>query len=282
MKAKNSNCSDNSIYDIYFNDLASLKPLTKEEEARLGQLIAQGDTNARNKLAEHNLLFVVKVAKAYQHLGVELLDLIGAGNLGLLEAAERFDGTRGCKFCTYAYSHIRREIKELLLNAGPVKKSEREMGREIQAKKVTNALRQELGYEPSNVQIADRLKALGLEVPLYLSDKRGMTVSVDTILDHMIEDFESGTDSNTNGDYWANILIVDDSDTQDQIEDMMQPLTEREREIVRLKLGLGDSCPWGNDELADKFTVTPQRIGQILNGAYKKMRDYAELNGISA
>jgi RNA polymerase primary sigma factor len=101
---------DSAVLDLYFQDISHATPLPSEEEVRLAKLIHQGHEGARNELVAANLRFVVRVATEYQNCGLPLEDLIGAGNVGLIHAAERFDETRGFKFITYAHWWIRQGI----------------------------------------------------------------------------------------------------------------------------------------------------------------------------
>ena len=100
---------DNAIR-LYFSDITDSRPLSREKEVELSERINSGDMEARNELVQANLRFVIQVAKNYQNRGLSLPDLISAGNLGLLTAAERFDGTRGFKFISYAVWWIRQSI----------------------------------------------------------------------------------------------------------------------------------------------------------------------------
>ena len=104
------NTWNNEILDIYFQDIADSKPLAAQEEVALAQRIKAGDEDARNQLVAANLRFVVKVATEYQGCGLGLEDLISAGNVGLIQATERFDETKGFKFITYAHWWIRQSI----------------------------------------------------------------------------------------------------------------------------------------------------------------------------
>ncbi len=159
---------------LYFNDITDSKPLSREREVELSERINEGDMEARNELVQANLRFVIEVAKNYQNRGLSLPDLISAGNLGLLTAAERFDGTRGFKFISYAVWWIRQSILQAV--ADQARTVRLPLNKLSQLREITEAARR-LGQgreaEPNVDEIADDLNLSMHDVVNTMLSARG-------------------------------------------------------------------------------------------------------------
>jgi RNA polymerase primary sigma factor len=249
------------------------KPLLKaHEEIGLARLCQSGDDAAAERLAEANYRLVVSVAKRFRGLGVPFEDLIQEGNIGLLRAVEKFDPTRGVRFSTYATPWIYQAVTRAVVNQGRSIRLPNNVARlTLKVSHVAQTLRQELGREPTNEEIADA-SGLPAELVQELSTLATQTVSLDAPLsddtDEMLGDLLADTQATPTpepGEEWK----------QETVEDMLQRLDPREREIVRLRFGLDGG---GERTLADvgkRVHLSKERIRQIEHQALQKLRHQA-------
>jgi len=258
-----------SIVDAYCEGLVASQPLSREKEIELAARIQEGDRNARDELVQANLRFVIDVAKHYLHRGLPLPDLISAGNLGLLTAAERFDGTKGYKFITYAVWWIRQSIQQALMEQShtvrlPLNKVSllRELSR------VSERLRQEGEAEPEAEALSD-----ALDVP------------VEDILDTLdsaraVRSLDETVDEDETRRLW-DILPDREQESPDAeaerasdralLERVLSSLDERERYVLRHYFGLVGPEGMTLEQIGSLMGVTRERVRQIKEKALKKL-----------
>ena len=253
----------------YLEDVASSQPLSSAEEVELAVRIRKGDQKARAKLIEANLRFVITVAYEYQNQGVPLVDLISAGNVGLITAAERFDETRGFKFISYAVWWIRQSILQTLAEHARVVRlplNRVELLRRISRCK--NNQKQEPSTRTAEEEIAEELDIPVEQVTDILTSGQ-RTLSLDTslgdgensLLEMMPDNSQEPPDAMT----LRNTL-------KDEISSALSTLDEREQKVIRLYFGLGGGAEMTLEEIGKQFRLTRERIRQIKEKALRKLR----------
>lgn len=265
-----TNRQDNSLYQ-FLQDISKEPLITADEEVELAQKIRQGDHAALQKLVKSNLRFVVSVAKQYQNQGLQLQDLINEGNLGLIKAAERFDETRGFKFISFAVWWIRQSILQAIAEQSRmVRLPLHQVGMLNKVKKERARLEQLYERAPSEEEIADSLqvpKEKLLETILAGSN----TMSTDApliqdedmcLMDVLEQDSAEDTDS----------IVMKESLNKD-IKDVLDTLSEQERNIIYMYFGLGQSRPLTLDEIAEKNNITRERVRKIKERALNRLRN---------
>ena len=254
----------------YLSDVAQSQPLSAERERTLASRIRQGDGNARNELVEANLRFVITMALKYQGRGVPLEDLVNVGNIGLITAAERFDGTRGFKFISYAVWWVRQSILQALKEGSRVVRlpSNRvELLRRIY--RYANDQHQETSCWPDPEEIAEALD-VSLDMVKDPLARGRHTVSLDatfgeddtaSLMATVADESEEPPD----------VALMRDS-LRDEIGIALESLDGRESQIIRLYYGLGGIQPLNLAEIGVKFGLTRERIRQIKEKALRKLR----------
>jgi RNA polymerase primary sigma factor len=258
----------------YLKEIGGVSLLSAKDEVRLAKLIERGDQDAKNALVEANLRLVVSVAKRYMGRGLNLLDLIQEGNLGLIRAVEKFDYRKGFKFSTYATWWIRQAIARALADKArtiriPVHVVEKlnKIGR-AERKLVT-----ELGREPTPEEIAEHT---GIEPEEVESIKRSAQAPVS--LEKPVGDEEESefgqfiADERAESPYERAAEIL----TKEALREALENLSYRERRVLELRYGLGGEHPRTLDEVGRTFNVTRERIRQIENQLLKKLQSLAE------
>jgi RNA polymerase primary sigma factor len=256
----------------YFEDITATKskPLSRAREGELAIRIQQGDMQARDELVQANLRFVVDVAKGYQHRGLPLADLIGAGNLGLLTAAERFDGARGCKFISYAVWWIRQSILQTLAEqTRTVRLPMNKVGLLHHLAKVSEPLWQSTGEEPGVADLAEAVGVSVQEVQETLRVARNVR-SLDGITDegeeHSLLDILP--DVNQDPPDTEALRMSDQALT----ERVLASLDEREGYVLRLYFGLIGSKGMTLEQIGRQIGVTRERVRQIKERGLEKLR----------
>jgi RNA polymerase primary sigma factor len=257
--------------EAYLQEIARTPLLTREEEQEIGTRILRGDRRARDELVQANLRFVVSVAKGYaRKTGTPIMDVINQGNLGLIEAAKRFDSTRGRKFITYAVWWIRHSIlKGMAEQSGAMRLPLNKAGAIRRMWRTIERLRQESGREPSDEEIANAMKLKVGEIE-ELKELSVTSLSLDAPI-ASDEDVDLGD------------LVADDSDDQGlldlhyeslgrQVDIALRNLTERESEILRHYFGLGGTEKRTLEEIGQMIGLTRERIRQIKEEALRKLR----------
>ena len=267
LKTIKNKSGDLDLVGMYLQEL-SFSILTQEEEFELAKRIKEGDDKAFEKLVNHNLRLVIKWAKYYRNRGLAFLDLIQAGNEGLLKAAQKFDGTKGYKFSTYATWWIKQNITRTIADTSrniriPVHAYEQinKVKAAITSYKINN------GYEPTAQELSDILgydKARVEELSKYLTDTVSLNTRIgeedDTELASFIADEDDIEETVTNG------LL------RDKIEEVLDELTEREKDVLMLRYGLRDGRVHTLEEIGNMYNVTRERIRQIESKALRKLR----------
>lgn len=272
-----------SNYDsiqIYLKEIGQYPLIQASEEKVLAQRIEEGDQEARKLLARANLRLVVSIAKKYvgRSSDLTLLDLIQEGNLGLFKAVDKFDWTKGFKFSTYATWWIRQAITRALADQSRTIRVPVHMVETIaKYKQVYRRLSQDLGRDPMPEEIAVEM---GLDVEkVYTIEKIDQsTVSLESPVG------DEGDDKSTLGDFIADdkILSPDQEASQrilaDQVQEILNDLSEKERRILELRHGLEDGIQHTLEEVGKKFGVTRERIRQIEAKAHEKIRQHQKSN----
>ena len=255
---------------MYLKEIGNFPLLTIEEEIEVAKKMEAGDEMAKKQLTEANLRLVVSIAKRYVGRGMQLLDLIQEGNLGLIKAVDKFDYTKGYKFSTYATWWIRQAITRALADHSRTIRIPVHMVETINRTiRVQRQLILDLGREPSADEIAKEMGVSVEKVEEILKISRE-PVSLDTPVgdeeDSHIGDFVADETIGTTDDA-ATITIL-----REEINAAMSALTEREQEIIRLRFGLDDGRARTLEEVGQHFNVTRERIRQIEAKALRKLR----------
>ncbi len=263
------NMVDNAIRQ-YLAEIGRYFLLTAEQEMKLAQRVADGDVEAQQRLVEANLRLVVSIAKRYNNHGVSLLDLVQEGNLGLIRATQKFDPTRGFRFSTYATWWIRQAISRAVAEYTrtihiPVHVVELI----YKVKRVTRALYQELGRDPSTEEIA-RAASLTRERVVELQSMSETPISLDAPLiddeQYHLADTLEDTHTTTPADVVAHQVL------RDHISSALETLNQRERQVIELRYGLHDGYCHTLEELSAHFKLTRERIRQIEVKALRLLR----------
>ena len=259
------------LLNSYFKDLRKTTPLTHEEEINLSARIKNGDQEALNKLVVSNLRFVVTVAKQYQHQGLDLTDLIQCGNEGLIKAARLYDGTKGCKFISYAVWWIRQSIVGAIYKvSNTIKFSISHVIKQHKIKKIINKLEAKLGRTPTIEEIADNIELSESQInDIFLYDKDVVSTDDSTGL----EDITVG-DTIYGNDYPDE--DVDKDSITEEIGTIISRLGDREQDIIRMFFGISVK-ELTLEEIGEKFGTTAERIRQIKEDALIKLKNrYSE------
>jgi RNA polymerase primary sigma factor len=255
---------------IYLKEIGSVPLLTPEEEIELSERMAQGDSRAKKRLAEANLRLVVSIAKRYVGRGMQFLDLIQEGNLGLIKAVEKFDHTKGFKFSTYATWWIRQAITRAIADQARTIRIPVHMVETItRVKKASSQLLHKNGHDPSPEEIAE-LTELPVERVREIMRIAQDPVSLETPIgeeeDSHLGDFIPDDDAPAPADAASLILL------KEQLGEVLHTLTDREEKVLRLRFGLEDGRSRTLEEVGKEFRVTRERIRQIEAKALRKLR----------
>ncbi len=267
--------------DRYLTDISRIPLITPEKEIELAKKIKEGDDDALQELVHGNLRFVVSVSKQYQNRGIDLIDLINEGNLGLIKAAKRFDETRGFKFISFAVWWVRQSIIQSISEHGrliriPLNK----IG--LQNKFLTSysKLEQKLGRNPSDEEVMEDMglgkkeikdllatmnKVQSFDLPISEDDGNGSVLDI-------IKSPDSETESPDQPLLLGESLKID-------LKRALNSLTDREGQVLEMFFGLGKySTPLTVEEIADDFDLSPERVRQIKEKAIKRLRIHGRAN----
>ncbi len=255
---------------MYLRDIGRVPLLAPEEEIELAMRISDGDVEAKKRLEAANLRLVVSIAKRYGGRGLQFLDLIQEGNLGLIKAVEKFDYTKGFKFSTYATWWIRQAITRAIADQARTIRIPVHMVETINKVKKTNTLLlHQNGKEPSPEEIAVELGMSADKVREILKIAQE-PVSLDTPIgeeeDSHLGDFIPDEEAQAPADAASQQLL------KEALDDVLKTLTPREAEVLRQRFGLGDGHPKTLEEVGEAFNVTRERIRQIEAKALRKLR----------
>jgi len=254
---------------MYLKEIGKVPLLSAEEEVELAKRMADGDEEAKKRLAEANLRLVVSIAKRYVGRGMLFLDLIQEGNLGLIKAVEKFDYHKGFKFSTYATWWIRQAITRAIADQARTIRIPVHMVETINKLiRVSRQLLQELGREPTPEEIAAELDMPVERVREILKISQE-PVSLETPIeeeDSHLGDFIQDDNVPVPAEAAAQTLL------KEQLDEVLDTLTEREQKVLRLRFGMNDGRARTLEEVGKEFDVTRERIRQIEAKALRKLR----------
>ncbi len=255
---------------MYLKEIGKVPLLTADEEVELAKRMEQGDELAKRKLVEANLRLVVSIAKRYVGRGMLFLDLIQEGNLGLIKAVEKFDYKKGFKFSTYATWWIRQAITRSIADQARTIRIPVHMVETINKLiRVSRQLLQELGREPTPEEIAAEMGITEEKVREIMKIAQE-PVSLETPIgeeeDSHLGDFIPDEDAPAPAEAAAFTLL------KEQLLDVLDTLTDREKRVLRLRFGLEDGKARTLEEVGKEFNVTRERIRQIEAKALRKLR----------
>ena len=255
---------------MYLKEIGRIPLLSSEEEIELAKRKEEGDEEAKKKLSEANLRLTVSIAKRYSGRGMQFLDLIQEGNLGLIKAVEKFDYRKGYKFSTYATWWIRQSITRAIADQARTIRIPVHMVETMnRVNRTSRRLLQEYGREPTPEEIAEAMN-LPVERVLEISKISQEPVSLETPIgeeeDSHLGDFIQDEHIPVPADEAAHTLL------REQLEKVMDTLSEREQKVLALRFGLEDGKPHTLEEVGREFQVTRERIRQIEAKALRKLR----------
>jgi RNA polymerase primary sigma factor len=252
----------------YLQRIAKFPLLTPEEEKDLGRRIEQGDKEALKKLTESNLRFVVSYVKKYRGMGLSLLDLINEGNLGLIEAAKRFDPAKNVKFISYAVWWIRQAVIHALSKYSRIYHLPQKLSDQISEMEKTRAqMKKEFKRDPTREELAARLRTTVENVEDWeILSGRNISLS-DKYYDEDMEVGDRIKDSLTPS---VEYQIVKNS-IEEQIRNTLKELDDKEALVLKLRFGLEDDRAHTLQEIGDRLNLTRERIRQIEKKAMRKL-----------
>ena len=255
---------------IYLKEIGRVPLLSMDEEKQLAERMAQGDSSAKKRLCEANLRLVVSIAKKYVGRGMQFLDLIQEGNLGLLKAVEKFDYNKGFKFSTYATWWIRQAITRAIADQARTIRIPVHMVETItKVKKASSQLLHETGHDPTTEEIAERLEMPVeriQEIIRIAQDPVSLETPIGEEEDSHLGDFIQDDDAPAPADA-ASLMLL-----KEQLNEVLSTLSDREARVLRLRFGLEDGRARTLEEVGKEFDVTRERIRQIEAKALRKLR----------
>lgn len=268
--------SDNEVLSIYLAEINRIPLISHEEEYELALKARKGDRAARERLLNANLRFVVSVAKKFRGQGLPLSDLINEGNIGLITALDKFEPEKGYHFISYAVWWIRQSIMKAISEKGRTVRLPLNRANELmQIQKAQKALIHD--RETTDPSIEEIAEATGLDSSL-VSDLLTISQDIvsidspvkkgeesDTALGEFIEDESDGPEKQ-----------VMDSALREEVRALLTRLSDKERDIIELRYGLGGEKPMSLKEIGVRYSLTKERIRQIEKRALEKLRAYSE------
>ena len=261
----------NDPVKMYLKEIGRVPLLNPEDEPEIARRIQAGDEEAKRILISSNLRLVVSIAKKYDGRGMLFLDLIQEGNMGLVKAVEKFDYTKGFKFSTYATWWIRQAITRAIADQARTIRIPVHMVETInKLTRVQRQLVQDLGREPTAEEIAEKMENITPDKVREIQKIALEPVSLETPIgeedDSHLGDFIEDKDAMSPDQYANNQLL------KDEINNVLQGLTEREEKVLRLRFGLYDGRTRTLEEVGKEFNVTRERIRQIEAKALRKLK----------
>lgn len=269
-----------SLLRRYLQEIGRYRQLTPEEEKELGARVqADGDPEALRQLVEANLRFVVAYAKRFRHSRVSLLDLINEGNIGLIQAARKFDPEKNVKFITYAVWWIRQAILHALSQHGATFRLPQKQANVLyRIERSRQALGRELERAPTESELAEELDMNPEEVRLLLSSNQ----SILSLNEPVDEDGEAEL-----GDLLEQYLMPDTDERilresfEQSLREALDKLSEKERQVVNLRFGLEDDNPLTLREIGEQLGISRERVRQIENQALTKLRRSSQVRALA-
>jgi RNA polymerase primary sigma factor len=264
------NVSINDPVRMYLKEIGKISLLSLDEELELSKKAAEGDEHAKNVLAESNLRLVVSIAKRYVGRNLSFLDLIQEGNIGLMKAVDKFDASKGFKFSTYATWWIRQAITRAIADQAKTIRVPVHMVETInKLKRIQRQLTLELNREPTEDELANKM-GISIdkirEIFKISQDPLSLETPIGEEEDSHLGDFIKDESNMSPEEYAINEVLKDD------ISLVLQTLTEREEEVLKLRFGLEDGTSHTLEEVGNIFNVTRERIRQIEAKALRKLR----------
>ncbi len=262
--------ADEGSLDVYLREIGRYPLITRDDEVALAERIQVGDQDALDTLVRSNLRFVVSVAKKYQNQGVSLADLINEGNLGLIRAAHKFDGTKGIRFISYAVWWIRQGILQALAEQSRIVRVPLNRAGEMhRIGKLTSTLQQELGRDPTAGEIAE-----GMDLALEEIERSMVISQVHLSLDAPVSPGDDGRLLDYLPDVGGRGSDADalDGSLQESIAACFQSLQDREATILKLYFGLERPEPLTLEEIGEVMGITRERVRQIKERALQRLR----------
>ncbi len=263
----------NDPVKMYLKEIGRVNLLTADQETAIAKRIEAGDEEAKNILISANLRLVVSIAKKYTGRGMQFLDLIQEGNMGLIKAVEKFDYTKGFKFSTYATWWIRQAITRAIADQARTIRIPVHMVETInKLTRVQRQLVQELGRDPTAEEIAERMDGnidadKVREIQRISLDPVSLETPIGEEDDSHLGDFIEDKDAMSPDQYANNQLL------RDEIDNVLKSLTDREEKVLRLRFGLVDGRTRTLEEVGKAFNVTRERIRQIEAKALRKLKN---------
>lgn len=269
--ANSSHTKINDPVKMYLKEIGRVELLDPKEEPEIARRIQAGDEEAKKKLISANLRLVVSIAKKYVGRGMLFLDLIQEGNMGLVKAVEKFDYTKGFKFSTYATWWIRQAITRAIADQARTIRIPVHMVETInKLTRIQRQLVQDLGRDPTAEEIAAKMENISPEKVREIQKIALEPVSLETPIgeedDSHLGDFIEDKEALSPDEYANNQLL------KDEINTVLQGLTEREEKVLRLRFGLYDGRTRTLEEVGKEFNVTRERIRQIEAKALRKLK----------
>ncbi len=256
-------------FGMYLRDIGRIPLLTREREGELGRRIRAGDESAVHELVQANLRFVVNIAKKYMNRGVPLADLVTEGNLGLYEAARRFDERRGCAFISYAVWWIRRNLNKALaeqIHLVHYPHSRRDTLRDVC--RAEEALEKKLEREPSLAEVASAIGRPSHEIQEAMASVRAYSM----VTDYDDTEREAPLSRIADEDTASPQLGLEDLELAQDVRDAVETLNQREELILNLYFGLTGEEPYTLGEIGDKLHLSKERIRQLKDRALHRLR----------
>lgn len=263
--------SDENVLSMYLKEINRIPLLTREEEDQVARAAAAGDEAARARLANANLRFVVNVAKKYQNQGLPLADLISEGNIGLLNAIERFDVDKGYHFISYAVWWIRQAILKAICEKSRMIRLPLNRANElVQIEKARKVVQGGRGDEAEITEIA-RLVAME---PAHVAELINISRELVSLESPVYAEKDSSTigDFVEDGSYKSPDDQAVESALREDVQAALETLTAKEAEIIKYRYGLEGVAPMSLKEIGDRFNLTKERIRQIEKKALKRLQ----------
>lgn len=277
-KTFNSISNDDDILQMYLKDIGKVKLLNSQEEKALGKQIKEGRATdaeiAKRKLVQANLRLVVSIAKKYIGQGVLFMDLVQEGSLGLIKAAEKFDYSKNFKFSTYATWWIKQTIIRAISNNSRTIRIPVHMTDKIRKyKRAYTTLSFELGREPSDLEVAQRLEITPKQL---LTIKKSIIKEPISLETPVTDDLNVG-DYVEDKSYRSPEVQTGNNVLKGSVEDLLASLSERERKIINCRFGIGGEMPKTLEQVGELMGYSKERIRQLEDSALTKIRERKEL-----